>query len=127
MQNLIRSACIAGLIIYSFGCKTTGSSQKRDWLKEYALCKCISYYVAGERADTNDISTAVYRELAGFGFADYDRLDSLVKNAIDTNRVLLISDYKGKSTAMMDCINFYKSKTLTAAIRLMEKRKALYR
>lgn len=123
MRKLSTKICIGCLIIYAYGCKIPGNTQRRNLLKEYALCKCISYYVAKEAADTNDISNAVYRELAGYGFAEYDQLDSFVKKSIDTNRILLINDYKGKNTSIMDCINFYKSKTLDSAIRLMEKKK----
>lgn len=116
------------LLLYTGGCKVSKKQgeasvfkEKRQWVKEYALCSCLSLISKQDRALQNDISKTVYVEIT-----DYDRsgtrniykaIDSLAYKTFLSIEPSQIADYEGRKPYMKSCIEFSKSKQLDSLIR----------
>lgn len=112
------SSLLLIIILCIYGCRPSQMLERQELIKDYALCSCILNLAKSDSiVFKNDISKAIYREIAGYEPRDYDRIDSLIKSRIDHHLPLQINDYQGKSAAIKDCIDIYKSHLLDSLIK----------
>lgn len=119
-----------GIIISSEGCDNRNTNnkvivvkseakkeEKRQWMKEYALCKCITQ-LSTDTLLKKDISMGIYFNITDYGSDKiYNAVDSAAKQAVSQINPSQIADYGGKKPYMLSCIEFSKSKKLDSLIR----------
>lgn len=122
---------LIGVLLSAGGCKVkrpgkTSLSERRQWLKEYALCRCFWMIAKQDTAIQNDISQAIYIDITGYyNTGDnniYKAIDSLASIAVNSIEPTQIADYEGRKPYMKSCIEFSKSKALDSLIRRYESR-----
>jgi len=92
-------------------------SQKHQWMKEYALCKCITE-VSRDTLLKNDLTFSVYANIADYGDSKiYRAIDSAAKHTALNIQPSQIKDYNGKKAYMLSCIQFSQSKKLDSLIK----------
>ena len=117
-----------GVLLYTGGCKVRKNEameatlkERRQWMKEYALCSCLSLVGKQDTAFRNDISLSVYVEITDYSRVTYKNIyravDSLSSKAFRSITPSQIADYEGKKPYMMSCIEFSQSKKLDSLIR----------
>jgi len=116
------------ILLYTGGCKVnkddtkeTILKERRQWMKEYALCNCVSLVGKQDTAFRNDISQSVYVEITDYSRSSdkniYNAVDSLSHKALHSVTPSQIADYEGKKPYMKSCIEFSQSKELDSLIR----------
>ncbi|SEB17031.1 Type VI secretion system (T6SS), amidase immunity protein [Pedobacter hartonius] len=117
-----------GILLYTGGCKVRKNEameailkERRQWMKEYALCSCLSLVGKQDTAFRNDISQTVYVEITDYSRTTknnlYNAVDSLAYKAFNSITPTQIADYEGKKPYMMSCIEFSQSEELDSLIR----------
>jgi hypothetical protein len=93
------------------------TSQKHQWMKEYALCKCI-IEITQDTLLKNDISLAIYVNIADYqGSKIIEAIDQAAKKAALNITPSQIADYNGKKPYMLSCIQFSQSKQIDSLIK----------
>lgn len=114
---------LIGLCFLIYGCGNSKMINRSSSLKNYALCKCLIYAMPNDSILKKDISASVYRELSGCGAEDLDKIDTLAKKNAGSFLPSPIFDHAGKKAVLMDCISFYKGKTLDSLVMDIIKKK----
>lgn len=126
MKKICFIMTLIGILLSTEGCKIkkagkTSQSEKRQWMKEYALCSCLSLIAKQDTAIQDDISKSIYVEITDYTRTDknniYNAVDSLASKAIKSINPTQIADYEGRKPYMKSCIEFYQSKELDSLIR----------
>ncbi|PWG81173.1 hypothetical protein DDR33_07230 [Pararcticibacter amylolyticus] len=135
MKKICFIMTLIGVLLSAGGCKVkrpgkASLSERRKWLKEYALCRCFWMIAKQDTAIQNDISQAIYVELTDYSSTDksniYNAIDSLASIAVNSIEPTHIADYEGKKPYMKSCIEFSKSKALDSLIRRYESRYSIW-
>lgn len=111
-------------ILLLFACKQQERNTRRDYLKEYAFCQCLKRVkdYKYEEAMKADISTGVYFELSRYAPEVYTQLDSAAANAAALIQPSALADHEGKKAVLMQCFQFYKSKSLDSLVKRMDRK-----
>lgn len=103
------------------GCRTSKYSESRNFLKQYAFCRCLAFaYEDSVYFRKNDISEWVYRDIARYNGNVYDRIDSLSRIKARSIRPSIIADYEGKKAILLSCFEYYHSKILDSLVKTMD-------
>lgn len=116
------------ILLFTAGCKVNKSDtnetvlkERRQWMKEYALCNCVSLVGKQDTVFRNDISQSVYVEITDYSRNSekniYNAVDSLSYKAFHRITPAQIADYEGKKPYIKSCIEFSQSKELDSLIR----------
>lgn len=128
MKKVLLIMPFMGILLYVGGCKVRKNEameailkERRQWMKEYALCSCLSLVGKQDTVFRNDISQSVYVEITDYNRTSdkniYKAVDSLSYKAFHSITPTQIADYEGKRTYLKSCIEFSQSKELDALIR----------
>lgn len=125
MKKTLFILLFIGVLFYTEGCKIKEAKQailneRHQWMKEYALCSCLSLVGKQDTAFKNDISRSLYVEITDYSRNNdrniYTAVDSLSYKAFNSITPALIADYEGKKPYMKSCIEFSQSKELDSLI-----------
>lgn len=94
----------------------------RKLLKEYAYCKCLQYALADTIIFKEDISLAVYREIALYPWEVFDEIDIFSFEAAKNIKPSEIADHEGKKSVFLQCFRYYESLALDSMIKRMDKK-----
>lgn len=88
-------------------------------LKDYAFCKCVEYGFMQDSISLNDVSIPIIFELSNYSIAIEKRqqIDTLAKKIALGITKQQVADYGSKRKVLLECLNFYRGKTLARAIR----------
>ncbi|MET4142351.1 T6SS amidase immunity protein Tai4 family protein [Pedobacter sp. UYP1] len=95
-------------------------NEKRGWVKDYALCECISLVGKNDTTFKNDISPGIYIDISSYGHGQkniYKDIDSLARKVYSEITPSQIADYGGRKAYTASCIDFYHSKSLDSLVR----------
>lgn len=109
---------VAALVACSSSSKLKGN---RQYLKEYAFCKCFQFASGDTSYFINDASLSMYADLANYNNTVYEKIDSLVSRNVSTFPPNIIADYENKKAVFWNCFKFYKSNQLDSAVKKMDK------
>lgn len=93
------------------------AENRRQWLKDYALCDCMLYATNKDSVIQSDISFSILREISAYDDRVYDIIDSVSKKTVDAVKPAVIADYNGKKSMLMSCIEFHRSKMLDSMVK----------
>lgn len=119
MKNIFKISLLINSFFFLTCCSSSKKLQNRDWLKEYAFCKCLEY-ATKDSFLSNDLSVSVYKEIANYDPSVYQIIDSLSRKKALEILPSQIADYDGKKAILVSCFNFYKSKTLDSVVKKMD-------
>lgn len=92
-------------------------NEKRQWLKDYALCSCLYQGFPHDSFQKKDISLAAYAEISEYQPSTFAFLDSITREIVLHIRPSQLSDHQGKKAITLHCIQFYKSLRLDSIVR----------
>lgn len=98
--------------------------KRKDFFKEYALCSCLSQIHSNDSSKIKDASIGVYYELSDDDLIIGDagkKIDSNAALFIKNNNALSTRRYENRKTPIMDCITYYKSRSLDNFIQSLIK------
>jgi hypothetical protein len=111
---------IAVCIVLS-GCVSSRIKQSRKLMREYAFCACAQIISNDSTLFRNDLSNAIYFDIAGYNFSSYKKVDSAAKAFSILAEPSNISDYENKKAVFLNCFEFYHSRQLKALIKKLDK------
>lgn len=94
---------------------------KRELLKEYFLCVCITEGFRNLQIDEFDISQAVYFDITGYAPEAFQEVKEYAKKFVDTIEPSIIEDLGHKKAIILQCIEKYKSKEVDKFIKSLDK------
>jgi hypothetical protein len=94
-------------------------SVKRELLKEYFLCVCITEGFNGVKQ--NDISLSIYFDIIGYAPVAFEEVSDFAKKFIASIKPSIIEDLGNKKAVIMLSIEKYKSSELNMFIKSMDK------
>ena len=111
------------IVVTTFVACSSSSKLKgnRQYLKEYAFCKCFQFASDDTSYFINDASLSMYADLANYNNTAYEKIDSLVSRNVSTFPPNIIADYENKKAVFWNCFKFYKSNQLDSAVKKMDK------
>ena len=94
--------------------KPPGSSveSRRQWLKGYAFCSCLSYANTEDSTYANNISIGIYRDISAYNQDAYNAVDSLSKITASKITSSVIADYEGKKPIIKSCLKYIRARLL---------------
>ncbi|SMC73693.1 hypothetical protein SAMN04488101_102587 [Pedobacter nyackensis] len=98
----------------------TSVESRRQWLKDYAFCSCLSYANTADSTYSNDISMGIYRDISAYNQDAYDAVDNLSKITASKISPSVIADYEEKKPILKSCLEYYQSKTLDSLVNKYE-------
>lgn len=101
-------------------CSSEKKLTSRKLLKEYALCSCITFSEKKENHSYSDGSIAVYRDIAGYPYTVYDKVDSMARKVSLDLKPFLFEEGTVKSM-FINCFELYNSKRLDSLIKKSDK------
>jgi hypothetical protein len=117
MKHIILPICL-----FLIGCETTWQSKNRSLLKEYAFCKCLQFASNDSLKISEDLSISIYRDISHYDFSIYDKIDSLAKAKAKSILPSIIADHEGRKAIILNCFEFYNSKSLDSIIKTFDNK-----
>jgi hypothetical protein len=120
--NLLSLFFIFSLCSCSPSSKSIETVEKREFLKQYALCKCLVFAIPNDTFLSKDLSLNVYKEIANYSDNVYSSVDSIIVLKVKRIETSTIYDYSNRKAILKFCINdFYKSPYLDSLVKKYDK------
>jgi hypothetical protein len=90
-------------------------------MRQYAFCACAEKISNDSALFKNDLSKAIYFDIAGYNFSAYKKVDSAAKAFSNQVEPSIIADSENKKAAFLNCFEFYHSRQLKTLIKRLDK------
>ncbi|MDP1764811.1 MAG: T6SS amidase immunity protein Tai4 family protein [Sediminibacterium sp.] len=111
------------LSLITYGCTSSKSwktEKNSEMLRDYALCRCLTFAMPNDTILAHEISASIFGELSGYSSESQDKIDSLAKRTVNDMLPSPIFDHGSRKPILKNCILFYKSKELDSLIRILK-------